>query len=77
MALIPSREHREPTVPRTAVARALRRAGRSGCRFPLCGIRQGSSALLGVAAGRFDGLAQGKKRAQAESGTAAEVLVWM
>ena len=32
---------------------------------------------LGVAAGRFDGLAQGNKRAQAVSGTAAEVPVWM
>jgi len=30
---------------------------------------------LGVAADRFDGLAQGKKRAQGGSGTAAEVLV--
>jgi len=30
---------------------------------------------LGVAADRFDGLARGKKRAQAGSGTAAEVLV--
>jgi len=32
---------------------------------------------LGVATDRFDGLAQGKKRAQAGSGKAAEVLVYV
>jgi len=59
-------------MPRTAVARALRKARRSGCRP--CRRQVGKATQpLGVVAGSFDGLAQGRKRAQAGSGTAAEV----
>ena len=59
-------------MPRTAVARALRKAGRSGCRP--CRRQVGKATQpLGVVVDRFDGLAQGMKRAQAESGTTAEV----
>jgi len=52
-------------VPRAAVVRALRRAGKADAD------KVGKAAEpLGVVADRFDGLAQGNKRAQAGSGTA-------
>jgi hypothetical protein len=51
--------------------RARRAAGREK-RMPTCRRQVGKATQpLGVVADRFDGLAQGKKRAQAGSGTAA------
>ena len=45
--------------------------------MPLSAVAEFGKATQpsGVVADRFDGLAQGKKRTQAGSGTAAEVLI--
>lgn len=66
-----------PTADGAANCRSARLATGREKRMPIPALAEFGKAAqpLGVAADRFDGLAQGNKRALAGSGTAAEVLV--